>query len=131
LKENLKKFNEEMIKIAIPTDDKEGLNDKVAEHFGRCDTYTFLDEEGQILEIIDNDSEHHGGSGLPPEIMKKNRVNILLCRNIGIKALNLCRQLGISVYVYQAETVKGLFNIWRKNEISQAGAKDSCQEHKL
>jgi predicted Fe-Mo cluster-binding NifX family protein len=81
------------MKIVIPTDDKKGLGDKIAEHFGRCNTYTFLDENGKVLEIIDNTSEHMGGVGLPPELMKKHNANILLCRGLGPRALNLCREI--------------------------------------
>ena len=71
------------MKIVIPTNNKKGLDDTVAEHFGRCLTYTFLNEKGEVVEIINNTSEHMGGSELPPELMKKHGANILLCRELG------------------------------------------------
>ncbi|MDD5222074.1 MAG: NifB/NifX family molybdenum-iron cluster-binding protein, partial [Patescibacteria group bacterium] len=83
------------MKIVIPTNKRNGLDDKVADHFGRCPTYTFLNEEGEIVEIIDNTSEHMDGVGLPPELMKKHGANILLCKDLGPRALNLCQELGI------------------------------------
>ena len=119
------------MKIVIPTDDKKGLNDKIAEHFGRCNTYTFLDENGKILEIIDNTSEHMVGLGLPPELMKKHGANILLCKELGPRALDLCKKLGIDVYVIKAETVKEIFAIWKNNKINEANIEDVCEEHKL
>ena len=119
------------MKIVIPTDDRKGLNDLVAEHFGRCETYTFLDEKGKVLEIIDNTSEHMDGTGLPPELMKKHGANVLLCRGLGPRALNLCNEFGIEVYVHQAETVKEIFEMWKKNKIKKAGSDDVCEEHKL
>ena len=119
------------MKIVIPTNNKKGLNDTVAEHFGRCLTYTFLNEKGEVVEIIDNTSEHMGGSGLPPELMKKHGANILLCRDLGPRALDICNQLGIDVYVNQAETVKDIFEMWKNNEIKKAGEEDVCEEHKL
>jgi predicted Fe-Mo cluster-binding NifX family protein len=118
------------MKIVIPTDNKKGLNDAVAEHFGRCKTYTFLDEEGKVIEIIDNTSEHMGGVGLPPELMKKHGANILLCKGLGPRALNLCRQLGIEVYVCQAETVKGIFELWKNKIIKKADFRDICEMHR-
>ena len=33
------------MKIVIPTDSQNGIADKVADHFGRCKTYTFLNEK--------------------------------------------------------------------------------------
>ena len=118
------------MKIVIPTDGKKGLDDTVAEHFGRCNTYTFLDERGRVIEIIDNTSKHLGGSELPPEIIKRHGANILLCRGIGPRALNLCKQLGIDVYVCQARTVKEVFELWKNNKVKRAGFKDVCEKYR-
>ncbi len=120
----------ENLKIVVPTDGRNGLSEKVAGHFGRCTTYTFLDEKGKIVGIIDNTSEHMGGKGLPPELMKKHGANILLCRDLGPKALNLCEELGIEVYVGQAEIVEEIFDMWKNKKIKKAGAEDACQHHK-
>lgn len=119
------------VKIVIPTNNKKGLNDKIADHFGRCLTYTFIDEKGNLLEVIGNTSEHMGGVGLPPELMKKHGADILLCKDLGPRALNLCGELGIEVYVCQAETVREIFEMWKNNKIKKAGAEDVCEQHKL
>jgi predicted Fe-Mo cluster-binding NifX family protein len=118
------------MKIVIPTNGKRGLADKVAEHFGRCLTYTFLNEKGEVIEIIDNTGEHMGGIGLPPELMKKHGANVLLCNGLGPRALALCNQLGIDVYVSQEETVKDIFDAWENGKIKKAGAEDVCEQHK-
>lgn len=118
------------MKIAIPTDDKNGPDAKLAEHFGRCNTYTFINENGEVIEIIDNTCEHMGGAGLPPELMKEHGADTLLCRGLGPNALNLCKQLEIDVYVCQADTVKEIFKKWKDNQIEKAGSDDVCEEHK-
>lgn len=118
------------MKLVIPTDDKKGINAKVAQHFGRCETYTFLDEKGNLLEVIDNTSEHMGGKGLPPELMKQHGANVLLCNGLGPRAITLCKELGIEVYVCNAETVKGAFELWKNKKIKPAGSEDACKhEH--
>lgn len=119
------------MKIVIPTDDKKGLDSKITEHFGRCKTYTFLDENGTILEIIDNTSEHMGGQGLPPELMKKNNANVLLCRGLGSRALDLCQKYGIKVYVKNVENVKNIFEMWKENQLQKATSDDVCEDHEL
>ena len=126
--ENLKKLIK--MKIVIPTDSKKGLDDQIAEHFGRCLTYTFLNEKGEVIEIIDNISEHSGGIGLPPKLMKEHGADVLLCKGIGPRAINLCKELEIDVYVYQANTVKEIFNVWHNNKLKKAGEEDACEEHK-
>ena len=118
------------MKIAIPTNGKTGLDDTVAQHFGRCRTFTFLDEEGNIVEIIDNTSQHMGGRGVPPKLMKEHGANILLCKGLGPRALDLCTQLGIEVFVCEADTVKNIFTIWKSGRISKADFDDVCDEHR-
>ena len=51
---NFRESISEKMKIAIPTDGNKGLNETVAEHFGRCKTYTFLDEIGKVIEVLGN-----------------------------------------------------------------------------
>jgi len=117
------------IKIVIPTDGRNGLDENVAGHFGRSETYTFLNGRGKLLEIIDNTSEHMSGQGLPPELMKAHGANVLLCKDLGPKALNLCKKLGIEIYTGQAKKVKGLFEMWKSKKIHKAGAGDTCKYH--
>ncbi|MBU1037045.1 NifB/NifX family molybdenum-iron cluster-binding protein [Patescibacteria group bacterium] len=119
------------MKIVIPTNTKKGLDDKIAEHFGRSKTYTFLNENSEVIDIIDNTSEHSGGQGLPPELMKKHGADVLLCRGLGPKAINLCKELGIDVYVYQAETVREIFKLWQNKEIKKADVKNVCENHQI
>lgn len=123
--------NMKEVKIAIPTDSKKGMDDNIAEHFGRCKTYTFVDKKGEILEIAENTSGHMGGKGLPPELMKKNGANILLCRGLGPRALKSCWELGIEVYVEEVRTVKEIFEMWKNNKLKKATLGDVCEEHKL
>ena len=119
------------MRIVIPTNSKKGLDDQIAEHFGRCLTYTFLNEKGEVLKIIDNTSKHMGGVGLPPELMKKHGAGVLLCGGLGSRAIDLCKELGIDVYVYQAKTVGDIFELWQNNKLKKAGAEDACEQHKI
>lgn len=119
------------MRIAIPTCDKKGLKDEVAEHFGRCATYTLVDEKGKLIEIIENTSEHMGGVGLPPELLKNNKVDILLCHELGPRAIELCKSLDIDVYVAKEETVKDIFAAWKEKKIKKANSFNACQEHTL
>lgn len=118
------------MKIVIPTNNKKGLSDSIAEHFGRCRTYTFLDEKGKVIEIIDNTSEHMGGVGVPPKLMKKHGAEILLCKGLGLRAIELFKNLGIKVYVYNTSTVKEIFDLWKNKKLIEAGAEDACSDHK-
>jgi len=110
------------MRIVIPTND--GFN--VAEHFGRCKKYVLLDDSGKVLEEFDNSTEHMGGSGLPPELMKAHGADVLLCKALGLRALKLCESLGIKVFTSEGSSIKELFNLWKKGELTSA---DACEEH--
>ena len=117
------------MRIAIPTEGKGGLEDKVAYHFGRCETYTILDENGKLLEVIYNTSEHTGGEGLPPELLKKNGVSVLLCQGLGPRAVDMCEQAEIEVYIGGGESVKEMFDLWKAGKLKRATMDDVCEEH--
>jgi predicted Fe-Mo cluster-binding NifX family protein len=119
------------MRIAIPTEGKKGLEEVVAYHFGRCATYTILDEKGRVVDIIDNISEHMGGRGLPPEILREKGVNILLCQGLGPRAVSTCEDLGVEVFIGQAEKVKDIFGMWKAGKLKKAGMEDVCEEHSM
>jgi predicted Fe-Mo cluster-binding NifX family protein len=52
--------------IAIPTQGNRGLEDQVYDHFGKAPTFTLLNMETGGLTIIDNTSDHMGGTVSPP-----------------------------------------------------------------
>lgn len=118
------------MKIAIPANKKE-VNSDIADHFGRCDLYLLFNEEGKMVEVIENSSEHGGGRGLPPELMKDNGVNVVLCKDIGPRAINLCEELGVEVYIDRnAKKIGDIILSWQKGNLKQAGKDDACQDHK-
>jgi len=118
------------MKIIIPTNGSKGMEEDVALHFGRCRTYTILDGNGTLMETIDNTSEHMGGTGLPPELMKKHGAEVLLCRDLGPRAIILCNELGIEVFVGNAGTVKEMFGAWKAGSLKKAGIGDACESHR-
>ena len=119
------------MKIAIPTNGMKGIDDEVADHFGRCPTYTILNERGEVVEIIQNTSEHMGGNGLPPELIKSRGATVLLCGEVGPRAIKLCADLGIDVYVCHEKTVRRIYDVWKSGKLRKAGIGDVCEEHKL
>jgi len=80
-----------MTKVCIPTAGPGGLDDYIGEHFGRVPTYTIYDAETGQVEVVDNMSEHMGGSGLPAEILSGLRINVLLCSGLGRRSEKIAR----------------------------------------
>jgi len=117
------------MKICIPTNGNNGLNDYVGEHFGRVQTYTIVDLETDQVKVIPNTSHHMGGQGYPPELMAKEGVNILVCRGLGRRAIGMFEDFGIDVYIGANGTVRDAINAFKSGELQKAGIDDACGRH--
>ena len=90
------------MKVCIPTKDNKGMDGTVEQHFGKAPTYTILDTETREVSVIPNTSEHMGGVDLPPEFLRKNGVEIMLCGGWDTKLLR-CLSLVGSVFLWVLE----------------------------
>lgn len=117
------------MKICIPTNGEKGLSDLVGEHFGRVPTYTIINLNTNEVKVILNTSEHMGGIGHPPELMAKEGVQIMVCRGLGRRAINMFRDLGIDVYIGASGTVRNAVEAFKQNKLQKAGINDACGRH--
>ena len=118
------------MRIAIPTHGRYGLEDQVNPHFGRAPTFTIFDERTGSLEIVENASEHFGGSGLPPQLLSKKGVDALLCSGIGPRAVQAFQSMGIRVFVGASGTVSEALEAFRSGSLREATDADACAEHR-
>jgi len=117
------------MRICVPTMGENGLDNPIGEHFGRVPTYTVVDLETNDVKVILNTSEHAGGTGYPPEIMKKEGVNIMICRGLGRKAITMFQQMGIDVYIGASGTVKDAVDAFKQGILQKASEGDACGQH--
>ena len=61
-----------IMKICVPCYSG-GLDDFICEHFGRALAFTIYDTDTGEITVVKNTSEHFGGVGKPPELLKKLR----------------------------------------------------------
>ncbi len=117
------------MKIAIPTMGNGGLGEQIGEHFGRVPTFTIVNTETNEVEVITNTSHHMGGSGYPPELLQKKNVDIMLCSNLGGRAIGMFEEFGIEVYIGAYGTVKDAIRMWKSNMLQMATDKNACKQH--
>ncbi|MFX1534018.1 MAG: NifB/NifX family molybdenum-iron cluster-binding protein [Promethearchaeota archaeon] len=106
-----------------------GLDEQVGQHFGRVPTYTIVDMETNKVEIISNTSTHGGGSGYPPEIIRKTGADIMLCGGLGRRAISMFENMGIMVYVGAQGTVKNTLQMYKEGHLQPATDENACREH--
>ena len=115
------------MKVAFPTYGDRGLEDEICSHFGRAYTFTIVDLETGSVKVIPNTSEHMGGVGLPPELLAKEGVNVVVCSNLGPRAVEMFESLGIEVYIGAFGRVKDALESWRSGLLPRASKFKTCK----
>ena len=117
------------MKIAIPSSDASGLDSRVFPHFGRCPFYTLVDTESGKVGILPNTSMHFGGSKSPPELLLDEGVTVLVCKDLGEKAVSLFQDAGIDVYIGARGVVKEAIEAWKRGELKKPSDEYVCEGH--
>lgn len=117
------------MKVCIPTRDNNGMEGTVEQHFGKAPSYTILDTDSGEVLVIPNTSEHMGGVELPPELLSKYGVDIMLCAGLGYRAVKMFESYGIDVFVGAEGTVQDTIEAWKANKLRSASAENTCAEH--
>ncbi len=118
------------MRIAVPTEGRGGLNDFVSMHFGRARTFTVYDTETGEVTVIPNTSEHFGGVGTPPELLARAGVDVVVCGNIGPKAIIMFEQYGIRVYSGATGTAREAIEEFLNGVLQPASLESACSEHR-
>ena len=87
------------MKIAIPVLTNEGKKSVISEHFGHAPHFAYIeiDEKGKYeINIEKNPLEGHGPGDIPRYLANK-KVNKLIVRGVGGRAIGFFQQLGIDV----------------------------------
>ncbi len=119
------------MRVCIPTEGSGGLDAPVGEHFGRAPTYTIVDTETGEVEVLPNESEHMGGSGLPAELLAQAGVDVVLCAGLGWRAKALLEDYGMMVYVGAQGTAREALEAWEREQLQAATDEEICRECKL
>lgn len=118
-------------KICIPTMEKNGLNSNISLHFGKTPYFAFLKEKnGEIEDIsfVESMGKHIGGSLTPAEIILNSDANILICGNLGSKAVNMLQQNNVKVFSGANGSIKEIFEQWKNGKLVMADENNSCSE---
>ncbi len=117
------------MKLCIPSMGQNGIEETVGQHFGKVPFYTLYDTETKEASVLPNTSEHNGGIGLPPELMAKEGVDIMLCGGLGKKAVDMFEQAGIAVFSGATGTVQNAIDAWESSKLAKATRDNSCSGH--
>lgn len=127
LKEMLLKVSEEKrenkVRIVVPVDGDRGLDARLSGHFGRAPYFAVfeLDENGRVLNqrIVPNDSEHFGGTGLPPDRILKLKPDAVITYGMGPRALSRFQAARVAVLRANSNIVRDLISAYNRDELEE------------
>jgi predicted Fe-Mo cluster-binding NifX family protein len=118
--------------IAIPSMDNKALSSEISMHFGKSPYFTILDvKNNQIeeIEVIKSSGRHEGGKMTAAEIIVQSKADVLLCANLGSKAVEMLNKSGAKIYVGAFGTVENTFVEWKNGNLKLADENSTCKEH--
>ncbi|MGD6853024.1 MAG: NifB/NifX family molybdenum-iron cluster-binding protein [Candidatus Bathyarchaeia archaeon] len=110
-------------RIVIPSEDQNGLNAHLAEHFGRAPYFTVvdIDDNGNISNVkpVVNVSEHRGGTGVAPDHILALQPNAVIVYDMGMRAIDIFRNARVSVLRANADKVGEVVTAYKENKLQE------------
>jgi predicted Fe-Mo cluster-binding NifX family protein len=121
-------------KIIIPTENHDGINAPLAQHFGRAPYFTVVDlDDGKVTLVmaVSNTSEHVGGSGSPHDVLTRLQPKAVIVYGMGPRGIMAFESSGISVLKAEGTTVKEVVDAYLagKLEALTEGCPDAHHHH--
>jgi predicted Fe-Mo cluster-binding NifX family protein len=110
-------------RVVVPTEDQQGLNSKLAEHFGRAPYYTIveLDENAAISNVktAPNVGEHAGGMGFSHDNILQYKPNAIIVHGMGPRGLNSFKSAGVAVLRANSNTVSEVISAYKNDTLQE------------
>ncbi len=102
------------MKIAIPVLENRGADSPISEHFGHAPYFAFI--ENDAISVIENPLADHGPGDIP-QYMAQQKVDVLVARGIGGRAIEFFNQLGINVIRGASGTVAEILSALKSKQL--------------
>ena len=93
------------MRIAMPVFENKKKNSEIAQHFGHVQFLAVYDSEKDKLEMIDVKNVQ---GCAPVESLEGHGVDSIYCFGMGMRAIDLCKTMGIKLKTGQFKTIKGV-----------------------
>ena len=87
-----------MRRIALATEDNQGLTGQISQHFGRCPYYLIVQVEGLEIEkseSVNNPYYNSHALGMVPQFINEQGVNVMIAGGMGPRAIDMFTSLGV------------------------------------
>jgi predicted Fe-Mo cluster-binding NifX family protein len=111
------------MRIAITSQDDQGLDGIVAQHFGRCPYYTLIDMEDNTIQTVTVTPNPYFTSHQPGEVpafIKAQGADMLITGGMGQRAIAFFEQFGIQTFTGAAGMVSAALEAALDGDLSEA-----------
>jgi predicted Fe-Mo cluster-binding NifX family protein len=126
------KNKENMMRIAISAETSNGLDSRVAQHFGRCPFFAIVDLDGQevkSIQLVDNPYLAGHQVGQVPTFIHQQNANVMLTGGMGGRAIQFFQQFGIDTATGAAGTVRETLDRYFAGQLNGAAPCAESIEH--
>jgi predicted Fe-Mo cluster-binding NifX family protein len=118
------------MKLCIPSLDGKGLESLMCDHFGSAPFFTLYDTENRQIAAVSNMNDHHEhGTCMPVDAIKAHGADAVLCRGMGLRAVNLLLEAGVKAFIVDASTIAEAVRKFDAKEVRTLDAGNACQRH--
>ena len=121
------------MRIAVPSQNRDGLTSKRSEHFGHCELFTLVDiAEDNITHVQHIENTAHANCLMPVKLLQDFKVNALIVSGIGAMPLKGFAKAGIEVFYAPKHLymdVNSLIKGMSQNEFSLMDPEQACKGH--
>ncbi|MCP4572225.1 MAG: diguanylate cyclase [bacterium] len=118
------------MRVCIPTREGSGREAVVHNHFGSAPGFVIVDTETGDLTAMENDNAHHAhGNCQPMAKLEGKDVDALVIGGIGVRALQLIKQAGLTVYYSGGGTVGDVVDALDQGKLPEMEITNACGGH--
>ena len=110
-----------MRRIALATEDNQGFNGQISQHFGRCPYYLIVEVERLEIgktESVNNPYYNSHAPGMVPQFINEQGVDVMIAGGIGPRAIDMFTGLGIETVSGATGNVGNILQAYLKGEIT-------------
>ncbi len=120
------------MRIAVSIETNEGLDSRVAHHFGRCPYFALVDvEENEIqsCQVIDNPYYSAHRPGQVPGFIQEQKADVMLSGGMGRRAIQFFEDYEIEAATGAQGTVKDAVAAFVEGDLSVAAPCKESLDH--
>jgi predicted Fe-Mo cluster-binding NifX family protein len=118
------------MRICIPVEKNNGLDSIVHGHFGSAPYFIVIDLATNQMEALNNINRHHiHGQCNPVGAISSQKINAVICKGMGSRAIKAINDSGIKVYRSIASKIEQIIAEFNSGALIELSVEEACRDH--